>query len=341
MKNDIVTLSDRLVFLVAVNTGFVTDGTPDHRFLDFYRGRSSPKLHCAIVGNVVVPGGFASNAATPTLTTEPVWADLVSAIRAEGTLPGIQLATTWEGYVGSRKFQTGEASKFIPLARRKVESMGSERATAVINSFDLAASIAIRHGFAHIQIHAAHGYLLSLLADHRINRDANIVLDRLGLLAERLRQEGVQSSIRISLKTGDSAFDSTGSIEFQDAITQLPFDYVDISSGFYNIDKRLIYPARPDILAARLQESVALGLRHPKRSFILSGRALNQDWAGIPSNMHPGICRDLIANPKFLQEPDDGCKNHGKCHYYSRGGSHLTCARWTEAQGGRQPSLKS
>lgn len=247
-------------------------------------------------------------------------------------MPGIQLATTWEGYVGSRKFLTGEATKFIPLARHMVESMGSERITAVIDSFDLAANVAIRHGFGHIQIHAAHGYLLSLLTDHRVNRDANSVLDRLGLLAERLRQEGVQTSIRISLKTGDSDFDSIGSLDYQDAIAQLPFDYVDISSGFYNIDKRLIYPARPDILSDRFRESISFGLRHPGRSFIISGRALNRDLVGVPPNMHLGICRDLIANPRFLQEPHDGCKNHGKCHYYSRGGSHLTCARWVEGQ---------
>ena len=332
MKSDTVTLSDRLVFLLAVNTGLVTGGKPDNRFLEFYRGRSSSSLYCAIVGNVVVPGGFASNDVTPALTTDPVWADLASTIRAQGTLPGIQLATTWEGYVGARKFLTGEANKFIPLARCMVRSMDSDSMAAVLDSFDLASNMAIRHGFGHIQIHAAHGYLLSLLVDHRINCAANSALDRLGLLAERLRHEGVETSIRISLRTGDSDFDSSGSEVFQDTISKLPFDFVDISSGFYNIDKRLIYPSRPDIITHRIQESVALALRHPYRSFILSGRAMSQDWASIPSNMHAGICRDLIANPRFLQEPHDGCRNHNKCHYYSRGGSHLICARWPEAR---------
>jgi hypothetical protein len=330
MTSDIVTSSNRLVFLLAVNTGFVTEGAPDSRFIDFYRSRSSPKLHCAIVGNVVTPGGFGSNAVTPTLTTEPVWADLVTAIRAGGSLPGIQLATAWDGYTGSRKFVAAEPREFIPRARHLVEHMGSEDVAAVLNSFDLAANVATQHGFGHIQIHAAHGYLLSLLVDYRINRGAMSVLDRLALLSERLRHNGVQTSIRISLKTGDPDFDSAGAVDFQATIAQLPFDFVDLSSGFYNIDKRLIYPARPEIVAARLRESLAVGLRHPRRSFILSGRALHHDWAGIPSNMHPGLCRDLIANPKFLQEPSNGCRNHSKCHYYSRGGDHLTCARWAE-----------
>lgn len=330
MTSDIVTWSDRLVFLLAVNTGFVTGGVPDHRFLDFYRSRSSPKLHCAIVGNVTVPDGFGSNATTPSLTTEPVWADLATAIRAGGSLPGIQLATAWDGYVGSRKFVSPVSREFIPWARHLVNDIGSEAVAVFLDFFDLAAAIATQHGFGHIQIHAAHGYLLSLLVDHRINRDAMSALNRLALLSERLRHQGVQTSIRISLKSGDPDFDSAGAVDFQDTIARLPFDFVDLSSGFYNIDKRLIYPARPEVLAARLQESLAVGLRHPRRSFIVSGRTLNHDWAGIPSNMHPGLCRDLIANPKFLQEPNNGCRNHGKCHYYSRGRDHLTCARWAE-----------
>jgi len=328
MTRDTVTSNDRLIFLLAVNTGFVTEGSPDSRFLDFYRVRSTPELHCAIVGNVVVPGGFGSNTSTPTLTTEPIWIDLVTAIQTGGSLPGIQLTTTWDGYVGLRKFVAADPREFIAHARRIVERMSPEEVGTVLNSFDVAANIAMQHGFRHVQIHAGHGYLLSLLIDRRINRDATNVLNRLARLSERLRGNGIQTSIRISLKTGDPEFDSTGAIEFQDTIAQLPFDFIDLSSGFYNIDKRLIYPARPDVLTARLQESLAVGLRHPNRSFILSGRALTHNWTGIPANMHSGLCRDFIANPKFLQESKNGCDNHGKCHYYSRGGDHLTCAKW-------------
>ncbi|WP_417425891.1 hypothetical protein [Hoeflea sp.] len=130
------------------------------------------------------------------------------------------------------------------------------------------------------------------------------------------------------MKSGDADFDNIGAIEFQDAVAELSFDFVDLSSGFYNIDKRLIYPARPDYLESRLQESLAVGLRHKNRLFIVSGRALMHDFEAIPDNIHIGICRDLIANPNFLQEVDDGCRNHSKCHYYSRGERHITCGRW-------------
>ncbi|WP_422051115.1 hypothetical protein [Sphingomonas leidyi] len=33
-------MSDKLIFFLGVNTGFVANGEPDRRFLDFYRERS-------------------------------------------------------------------------------------------------------------------------------------------------------------------------------------------------------------------------------------------------------------------------------------------------------------
>ncbi|MGR8927036.1 oxidoreductase (plasmid) [Rhizobium leguminosarum] len=328
MTSDINILSARRTFFLAVNTGFVTEGIPDHRFLDFYATRSSPELHCSIIGNVVVPRGYGSNAVTPILTENPIWSDIAASIKAGGSVPGIQLATAWEGYVGSRKFRAPEPHAFISEARRLVDHMTADDVGSVLSSFGLATDIAIQHGFRHVQIHAAHGYLLSLLIDFRINRNAAAVLDELASLAERSKRLGIETSIRISLKTGDADFDSSGTMQLQDSVAKLPFDFVDLSSGFYNIDKRLIYPARTEVIEARLQESLAVGARHPARSFIISGHALRHDWTDIGPNFHPGVCRDLIANPRFLQERQNGCRNQNKCHYYSRGGNHLTCGRW-------------
>ncbi|WP_327212447.1 hypothetical protein U8Q06_28365 (plasmid) [Rhizobium beringeri] len=322
-------MNDRLIFFAAVNTGFVTDGLPDHRFLEFYESRSSPELYCSIVGNVVVPNGHGSNASTPTITKDSIWADLAKRINDGGASPGIQLATAWAGYVGSRKFVTSAPNTVIAKGRELAASMGSQGIGEVIRSFRAGAAVAVKHGFRHIQFHAAHGYLLSLLIDRRINPLADHVLNELNLLAECLSMEGVETSIRISLKTGDSEFDNSGTIDFQDEIATLPFNFVDLSSGFYNVDKRLIYPTRPEFLKARFSESHEVAARHPSRKFIFSGRVQMDGLHGLPSNMHPGFCRDLIANPNFLREAEIGCLNHNKCHYYSRGEAHLTCGKWT------------
>lgn len=330
MMSDIATSSDRRTFFLGVNTGYVTAGLPDDRFVEFYKSRASSHLHCAIVGNVVVPGGFGSNAATPTLTDNVVWEQVATAIAAQGTVPGIQLATAWEGYKGSRKFVGQAGDQVINTARALVHTMGRDGIEDILDTFDSAAQMARDHGYGHVQVHAAHGYFLSLLVDARIYAEAEHVLDRLAAMATRLATDGCESSIRISLKTGDAAFDADGREEFQDRIAALPFDFFDLSSGFYNIDKRLIYPSLSHIRSERLAESLSVAARHPAKAFILSGRAAHVAPASLPLNVHIGLCRDLIANPNFLTDPARGCCGKNKCHYFSRGAEHLTCALWEQ-----------
>lgn len=193
--------------------------------------------------------------------------------------------------------------------------------------------MAVDHGYGHVQIHAAHGYLPNLLVDARINPNAGYVRDRFSELAVWLKSQSVESSIRCTMKSGNVKFDERGSVLNLDELIALPFDYVDLSSGFYNIDKRLIYPSRPDIVSARQAENLAVISRHPGRKFIASGKIMEQ-LAKLPQNASLGICRDLIANPAYLSEQADGCRNHGKCHYHSRGEKHITCSRWTNVEPG-------
>jgi hypothetical protein len=102
-------------------------------------------------------------------------------------------------------------------------------------------------------------------------------------------------------------------------------DYVDLTSGFYEIDKRLIYPSLASIVTQRREETVAVAKRHEHREFIYSGRSLRAIEAVLPANLHIGLCRDLIANPDYLRDRHNGCINSMKCHYYSRGETHPTC----------------
>lgn len=321
--------TNRLIFFVGVNTGYATREIIEERFIDFYRRRSSPALHCAIVGNVLIPGGHGTNCNTPEISYRPEWRELASEISLRGSLPGVQLATVWEGYVGSRNFVSASGPGIIGRSRHIVREMGQHKIRSTLKSLEIAADIAVEAGFCHLQVHAAHGYLLSLLVDERINHDAPEFLDRLGEWSQRYTSAGIETSIRFSLKTGDHKFDAHGQGRFHAQIAKLPFDFIDVSSGFYDINKQLIYPARPDVLRARRADTTALARRFPERQFIFSGKAMNQTDHDLPDNLHLGICRDLIANPSFLADQQDGCANSGKCHYYSRGKTHITCARWS------------
>lgn len=320
--------SERLIFFVGVNTGFAATGQPDERFLEFYRVRSSPALHCAIVGNVVVPNGHGSNTSTPVISADPVWANLAEIIRTAGSRPGIQLATAWEGYVGARRFREAKAGDAIQRAREMVRHLGRAGFESALSSLRKGTIFAREAGFEHLQIHAAHGYLFSLLVDQRINDHASEVLEKLGDWALEQSTHGLETSIRFSLRTGDPSFDAEGGHAFHSQICGLPFDFVDVSSGFYDVDKRLIYPGRPDIIRSRREETVELARAIPDRAFIMSGRAILQPQDDLPSNLHIGLCRDLIANPNFLNDTAHGCVNSGKCHYFSRGEPSINCSQW-------------
>ena len=320
--------TQRRTFFVGINTGYVTEGEIDDRFVDFYQCRSSADLYCAIVGNVVIPGGYGSNSSTPSITAHGRWPEVAEAIKSQGSRPGVQLATAWNGYRGTPRFRPPAAKETISASRAVVKSLGGAGADAVLRGLDESAEIAREAGFEHLQVHAAHGYLINLLVDHRINAQAALFLKSLGEWAERQYSKGVETSVRISLRSGDAEFDADGREDFYKQIVALPFDFIDLSSGFYNIDKQRIYPGRPDIVRERLADTLAFANAHPEAQVVYSGRASLYNERLLPRNVHIGICRDLLANPRFLQDRTNGCINSGKCHYYSRGEDHVTCHKW-------------
>ena len=326
-------LKNRRVFFLGVNTGFVQEGLPDNQFIDFYRERSSTDLYCAILGNVVIPQGFGTNDQTPVLSTHSRWTEIARSISSQGTKPGIQLSTTWPNYFGQRSFIARDPSETIKSARELLSKTSRYDIQNIMDSFNLAAQIAISHGYQHIQIHAAHGYLPSLLLDKDLNPLATFVQNEMAELADFLRSQKVETSVRWSIRTGSSELDERGVEESVRNVVALPFDFVDLSSGHYNIDKRLIYPSTDRFVSQRHNDSLRIANSFPEQRFIVSGR-ISAVRTGFPTNVEIGLCRDLIANPKFLTELTNGCRNRGKCHYHSRGLDRLTCPTWIENSSG-------
>ena len=318
----------RKYFFVGLNTGFVVDRHPDRRCFDFYAARSGNGLYAAIVGNVTIPGGVGTNDNTAEISNHPAWGELADNIKARGAVAGIQLANVWPSYRGMKTFVSRATAREISRYREMVRPVAVYEIERFFCAMQAGGDLAIKAGFGHIQLHAAHGYLLSLLIDSRIYPQADMVLSAISEWATRCAAYGIETSIRISLRTGDEAFDSIGREAFLDQIASLPVGYVDLSSGFYEIDKRLIYPSLPSIVRQRRVESLAIANRHKHREFIFSGKASTRIESNFPPNIHIGICRDLIANPNYMRDNGNGCINAMRCHYYSRGEPHLTCGRW-------------
>lgn len=319
--------TDRHIFFLAVNTGYTNYGTPDSRFLDFYAERSGKGLHCAIIGNVSIPHGHGTNRSTPQIKNLAIWQEIAKAISDKGTLPGIQLSTTWEGYSGIRKFITKTPEEEIASYKKIASEFEEPHIKAQFRALNDATKIAIDCGFKHIQLHAAHGYFFNLLLDSRFSKHHQLATELTHCWLDSAVPRDIETSVRMSTLTGANQFDSIESA-FIDGLINLPFAYHDISEGFYNIDKKLIYPSLGGILADRIERTKNIALRNPNNRFIASGKSFALTKDKLPANIHIGVCRDLIANPNFLIDQHNGCKNKMKCHYYSRGDSAITCGLW-------------
>jgi len=68
----------------------------------------------------------------------------------------------------------------IRLARELVRTLRTHQVEKILTLLEDGASMALEAGFRHVQLHAAHGYLFSLLIDDRIYDGAGDVDQPLG-----------------------------------------------------------------------------------------------------------------------------------------------------------------
>lgn len=318
----------RRVFFLAVNTGYVDGTLPDGRCIEFYRARSARGLHCAIVGNVVLPGGSPSNSATSEISRAAIWSDLANAIRGAGAKPGIQLATAWPQYKGMTGFLHKKSDDPIRDYRRVIEEMSETQIEKVFELLNKGTLLAIDAGFEHIQLHAAHGYLFNLLLDERFYFGAKRAWELVSRWVKLVDDYGLESSVRISMLSGDKALDGSSNLTYMQGVMDAGPTYVDVSNGFYNVNKQLIYPNRSKV-EERYALTRAIAAENPRQMFIASGLSSPLLWKNSAPNLHIGICRDLIANPNFLAQQDQGCLLCMDCHYYSLKRAQISCGQWS------------
>jgi 2,4-dienoyl-CoA reductase-like NADH-dependent reductase (Old Yellow Enzyme family) len=226
---------------------------PDERLISLYRRWGAGGAGLLITGNVMVhaealtgPGGVVLDDRAP---LEPFtrWAEAGKAGGAAMWLqlnhPGRQVQARMPGVVWAPSavaIQLGKHSKRFgqPVA------MTEEQISATVERFATAAGLAERAGFDGVEVHAAHGYLLSQflssLVNRRTDRWGGPLENRARLLLDVVRaiRMVVSSSLTVAVKLNSADF-QRGGFDADDAerviamLAPLGVDLVELSGGSY------------------------------------------------------------------------------------------------------------
>ncbi|RPE40108.1 2,4-dienoyl-CoA reductase-like NADH-dependent reductase (Old Yellow Enzyme family) [Streptomyces sp. Ag109_O5-1] len=226
---------------------------PDDRLLSLYRRWGAGGAGLLITGNVMVhaealtgPGGVVLDESTP---LEP-FAEWARAGRAGGAAmwmqinhPGRQIQAGMPGVVW------GPSDVRVDLGRHskrfgRPTAMTPEQIEATVRRFAVTARRAAQAGFDGVQIHAAHGYLLSQflspLVNRRTDRWGGPLENRARLLLDVVRavRAVVPPQFAVAVKLNSADF-QRGGFEVEDArrvialLEPLGVDLVELSGGSY------------------------------------------------------------------------------------------------------------
>lgn len=336
-----ITIPGRVV-LAPVNTGFASCGRPDARLLRFHRTRSGKGIAVSFVGNVALTLDERTNDGTPVLDEGNAarFSAIARAIRGSGSLPGVQLASSPAGLRPRRNWRTKDAGTEVDRLRRLLQNISVSDLRSHLSSFVRRGALAVACGFDVIQIHAAHGYLLSLLLDDATNarKDSfgpgtawlpTFIDDLRAAVGDRLL------SVRVSVVTGlrSRADDVARGIELAKMLASHGVDVFDVSAGLYTLDRRLIYPTYQGV-PAYLDVAAEIAAGIDALVVVAGGLRELGELAEAPPNVLFALGRPLLADPAYVSKYVAGdhedirhCCSSGQCHFFTRGRAAIECGQ--------------
>jgi 2,4-dienoyl-CoA reductase-like NADH-dependent reductase (Old Yellow Enzyme family) len=247
------TISNRIA-KAAMEENLAGEGQlPDERIIELYRVWGAGGLGLIVTGNVMVdaraltgPAGIVLDQHTD-LRPFSRWA---AAAKAHGTKvwmqinhPGRQVYADMPGVAlapSEVKLDIGKQSKRFP----KPSAMTEQDILDIIRRMTSTAKLAERAGFDGVEIHAAHGYLLSQFLSPRANRRTDrwggSLTNRARALIETVNAVRSEVSpgfaVAVKLNAGDfqyGGFDAVDAKAVVRMLNRLPVDLVELSGGTF------------------------------------------------------------------------------------------------------------
>jgi 2,4-dienoyl-CoA reductase-like NADH-dependent reductase (Old Yellow Enzyme family) len=328
-------------FLAPINTGFFADGLPTEGLRQFHVERSGRSIGISYVGNVAIHSDYVNSPTTAYISSHHSWRRLAEAISLNGSVPGIQLACKTLREPSSKKWVTRDLKAFVECSRAHLASLSENYLDAVMDRFVCATQVAASLGFLAVQLHAAHGYFLSLLLSKEVNRRADKYRDGVEILCNLIKtirslDLTLMIDVRLSLTEGIRCPE----LEIEELQVVVPriaaagADMISLSNGYYDVNKFQIYPRIKDGLGCYVDIASTLATTFNNKLWNVAGNIwdINALAQRLPPNLTLSIGRALIADPTFIDRNMRSsvkeirtCIRSGYCHYYSRGKHHIEC----------------
>lgn len=248
-----LTLANRLVKAAMEENLAMDTQLPSHAIFKLYDAWAHGGAGLIITGNVMVdplamtgPAGISLHRSTD-ITRFKRWSSIAQAHQSKIIMqlnhPGRQVYKNMGGKVLAPSEVALDLGKHSGMFSPP-KAMSEDEIEDVINRFAISANKALEAGFDGVQIHAAHGYLISQflsgLVNKRDDKWGGSLENRARLLIEivkRLRQN-LSSTFSISVKLNSADFQK-GGFDISDAMNVIkmlePYaiDFVELSGGSY------------------------------------------------------------------------------------------------------------
>ena len=330
-------------FLAPINTGFSVNGAPNKRLISFHEQRSSLNVGINYIGNVAIDYEYATNSSNLCLrNNHSNWKLLAEVIQNRGSIPGIQLGCRYAHKRPSRNWQCNDKEALLKEFSQFVGAINKSRIENISYAYIRSAVKAAEYGYKAIQIHAAHGYFLSLLLCDVVNNSKRPHLNGITIINDICN--GIRSVLPdIILDVRFSAIDGISEPidEWQDRMSQLGeiishnVDIISLSAGMYDFSRELIYPEKKIGHLPYSDYATQLADLYPNIVINVAGNIWNLDELPLDrKNLSYSIGRPMIADPEFINKLLDNnevgvnkCIRCFSCHYYSKGLSNLECIK--------------